>query len=313
MSNISEQLVVDASRKAKLLEELCHAIQATPQMELTAWGGRLPKTMWSVTRQRATSLKDLATGVGNFFGGEGKNWYQAYKNDGGWEHFSTRINAAKTTSVSTFKSAHGLIKNYSVDLSKNPEKEAPKLIALILGFLIGSGGIDGDGGVPDLDLLGGIGAHRSIFTHSIISGIVLETVILGVADLARTIHNHLPLNHDPLWNKLAIESETVVPSLIHGLSAGIAFHLGVDSTIDGDGIYRDLPVSAPQDVHQAITGVNAVAEGTYASRRNRTYESKPTAIYCANFKEAQEKAKANWGSTITRISNGSGYIVTLKA
>jgi len=312
MNTARQRLVITASRQDQLIDELRYAIESIPRSELTAWGSRLPTIMLTVTRRRGTNLKELTMWVGSFVRGESTNWFQAYNRGEGWQHFVTRGNVAKTTSASALYSARNLIKKYSSDLSRSPEKEAPKLIALILGFLAGSGGIDGDGGVPDLDLLGGIGAHRSIFTHSIISGIVFETIILGVADLARTVHGHLPAAHDPLWDKLAVESESVIPSLIQGLSAGIAYHLGVDSTIDGAGVYRDLPVSAHQDIHQTITGVNAVAEGVDAAKRNSAWREEPRAEYYSTFAEAQAKARANPGSRITRISNGTGFTVTPK-
>jgi hypothetical protein len=115
-----------------------------------------------------------------------------------------------------------------------------------------------------------------------------------------------------LWDKLAVESEAVIPSLIQGLSAGIAYHLGVDSTIDGGGTYHDLPFSTTQDVHQSITAANAVAEGVYAATRNNVTNLDTDAEVFATFAAAQVKAKAYPGSKITRVSNGSGFTVTQK-
>ena len=312
MTTASNTLIVTASLHDRLLRELRQALSSIPRSELTAWGGRIPKIMWTVTRRRGTGIKKLIMWVGHCISGESSNWYRAYKLGEGWQHVVTRGDAAKMTSAKTFNSARSFIQKYSADLSRSPEKEAPKLIALILGFLAGSGGLDGDGGIPDLDLLEGIGEHRSIFTHSVVAGVVCETFILGIADLARTIHGHLPTDHDALWDKLAEESEAVIPSLIQGLSAGIAYHLGVDSTIDGGGSYHDLPFSATQDVHQSITAANAVAEGAYAATRNNATNQDAGAEVFATFAEAQVKAKAYPGSKITRISNGGGFTVTQK-
>src|SRR5690606_6428095 len=77
-------------------------------------------------------------------------------------------------------------------LFEDPKKNAPSVLALALGFVAGSGGTDGNGGVPDSDLLMGIGAHRSILTHSIVAGIAVEGAILAVADLAGIVCEKIP-------------------------------------------------------------------------------------------------------------------------
>lgn len=58
------------------------------------------------------------------------------------------------------------------------------MLAAFLGFYAGSGGVDGDGGIPDLDLLAGIDAHRSILTHSILAGVVAEGLLRLHTELA---------------------------------------------------------------------------------------------------------------------------------
>ena len=47
------------------------------------------------------------------------------------------------------------------------------------------------GGAPDLDLVFGIGAHRSIFSHSILMGSALETAFLSLLRLVRLTHKNL--------------------------------------------------------------------------------------------------------------------------
>jgi hypothetical protein len=53
-----------------------------------------------------------------------------------------------------------------------------------------------------LDLEFGIGAHRSIFTHSIIAGSVVEGSLYGIATLVGLTYSHLPALHDPLWDAI---------------------------------------------------------------------------------------------------------------
>ena len=63
---------------------------------------------------------------------------------------------------------------------------------LFLPPLVVSGGPDGDGGAPDLDLMFGIGAHRSVFSHSILMGASLETGLLALLRLTQLVHAKLP-------------------------------------------------------------------------------------------------------------------------
>lgn len=48
--------------------------------------------------------------------------------------------------------------------------------------------------------------------------------------------------------------------LTSGASLGIAYHLGIDATLDGEGTYKDLPVELPLEGHQAIAAANAAIE-----------------------------------------------------
>ena len=42
------------------------------------------------------------------------------------------------------------------------------------------------------------------------------------------------------------------------MSLGLAYHLGVDATIQGEGTYKNLPFSMPQIGHQLLAGANSV-------------------------------------------------------
>lgn len=116
------------------------------------------------------------------------------------------------------------------------------------------------GEFADSDLALGIGWHRSPFTHSIIAGTVVEGAILALADLTGVIHDKLPPRHDPFWDKLLAAKDSIAIRLAQGASAGIAYHLGVDATLQ-PGAYHDLPVSMPMEAHQTLFAMNAVAEG----------------------------------------------------
>jgi hypothetical protein len=136
--------------------------------------------------------------------------------------------------------------------------------------LVACGGLDADGGIPDLDLQFGIGAHRSIFTHSIISGTIIEGGLYGLATLVGHVHSHLPTEHDSWWDSIERNRNLYLERLAQGMSAGIAYHLMVDATLQA-APYHDLPLPAPMEVHEGILGANAITEGADVPRKVKTF------------------------------------------
>jgi len=261
MNAYPQTLSVTIKKRDHLLEEISEAIRNTPRSELRDWGMRIPTTMSTVTVRRGKNFGGLLKSLGKAFINEGAGIVGSIHDGQVKEHIAQRGKAAHDSLLYAGETARNTFCQMSIAIKDDPSKYAPKLAAGMLGFLGASGGIDGDGGVPDLDFLGGIGAHRSVFTHSIIAGIVIETMLVSLSDLTKTVYNNLPEQHDQLWDRLVVGNEEILMALSQGMSAGIAYHLGVDATIDGDGIYRDLPISIPQDAHQIIISANAVAEG----------------------------------------------------
>jgi hypothetical protein len=137
------------------------------------------------------------------------------------------------------------------------------MLGATIGFLTGSGGLDANGGVlsPDVDLLFGIGAHRSVFTHSFVLGAAAEATILSVAELSELIHNKLPVNHDVLWDHLATHGRNFALGLATGYGVGLAYHLGIDATVQAAPLHS-IPVPMPMEAHQAVMLGSAVAEVT---------------------------------------------------
>jgi hypothetical protein len=150
------------------------------------------------------------------------------------------------------------------DLSANPADAGPKLLVLVLTSVAASGGVDGNGGIPDLDIpLMGIGEHRSPFTHSILIGSLLETALLLLTRVVLCTHKNLPLNHDPLWESLANQSVGILNAAGKGASIGIAYHLMVDAVVQ-PGAYHGMPFDMPLEAHQTILAANAAGELTAA-------------------------------------------------
>lgn len=158
------------------------------------------------------------------------------------------------------------IPRWSKSVISDPTESLPEIVGATLGFLIGSGGLDANGGLPDLDLLAGIGNHRSFLTHSIIMGAAAEAVLIALDELIALSHEHLPIDRDPLWDSLLQIYGRTSGSAKTGVAVGIAYHLAIDGTLQL-AAYKDLPFHAPMEMHQALFEANAATEAVHAVKK----------------------------------------------
>lgn len=257
---------LEADRLRRLRDELGFALSRTDAKTLRDWGGRSAGRLAKLTGKRASALASLATRVGRAGVDEAKNMGAALRQRRFGEHFGDRTAAAIDGSIGFARAGTALTSDIGRALTHDPKTNAPKVLAAFLGFYAGSGGVDGDGGIPDLDLLAGIDAHRSLLTHSILAGVLAEGLLLAMVDLAGQINARLPLDHDPLWDKLAAAASPLTGALTAGASAGIAYHLLWDAAIQ-PAPYHGLPFEMSMEAHQTVMGANGMAEGAYAARR----------------------------------------------
>lgn len=250
----------------KLQGELHEALGMADKQQLKDWGIRSAKRFGTVFVKRVTNLGSLLSKLTSATADEIFNALRAMGDGRLSAHMTSRGNTAATALKAMQAAAARTSSAIANGLNRNPAESATQLFSAVVGFYAGSGG-DGNGGIPDLDLMAGIGAHRSIFTHSIIAGAFVETAVLSLVDLIEVIHKKLPADHDPLWDKLLKYQKLSSETFVTGASLGIATHLGIDTTIDGFTPYKDLPISLPLELHEALMGLNAVAEGTYGLHR----------------------------------------------
>lgn len=243
-----------------MVDELRLALHETPNGDIRNWGMWTAKTLGRVTARRVRNFGRLLLTVGRGIGSEAKMSYRAFRQETLKTHLVERANAAKGAAASASADVTAAVQNIARAVRENPAENAPTLIVATLAFLLASGGTDGDGGVPDLDLVAGIDAHRSIFTHSIISGAIIETMLLSSAAFVGIVYTRLPTAHDPMWDAIAKHRDRYVKSAAQGMSLGIAYHLFVDGMVE-PAAYHDLPGSYPIEVHETIIDANAVAEG----------------------------------------------------
>lgn len=306
-------LQLSTTREGRLLRDFQVAIGATSAEDLKSWGGRTVNILGEVTIRRGKNFGSLVGWICDFLTKETEGLLNSIRQGKTLPHLKERATAGHDQALVLGRDFAALYDTLSSNLQNRPKETAPKLVAGVLGFLVGSGGVQGDGGIPDLDFLGGIGAHRSILTHSVVAGVIVETLVLGILDLSRTVYKNLPEDHDPLWEDLNNVSGDVFAALSTGLSAGIAYHLGVDATIDGEGTYKDFPVSLPEVGHQAILGANAAVEAVDATKRATEKTANEIVGKIFNtFREAADFAKRDRGWVIIRAADAQGFRVLRK-
>lgn len=268
---ISEQ---SRARIASIYSELAFALSRIERDAIKAWGVRSSKRLLLLAARRVGGMARLATMLVRGSGGELMGILQALKQGRMAAHLGDRTAVAIDGSIAIGREGARAIGHIATALIKDPRSTAPALIGALVGFGAGSGGLDGNGGIPDLDLVAGVGAHRSPITHTVIVGIVAEGLLLALADLAAEAHGRLPVQHDPIWDGLAKIGRPLTESLAIGTSAGLAYHLLVDAFVQ-PGTYHGVPFHMPVEVHQTIFAANGVVEGEYAASRmseNRSAE-----------------------------------------
>lgn len=258
-----------ADRARRIKDELTFALSRTRSDVLAAWGRRAGLRYLKLGALRGRALFGLLATLGRSGAAEVRGLIAAGQAGRLGEQVGDRSAAAIDSSIAIGKAAARLARSLGQALAEDPRRNGPAVLAAFLGFYAGSGGVDGDGGIPDLDLLAGIDAHRALFTHSVLAGIAAEGTLLALADLAGEIHDRLPRDHDRLWDTLADAASPLTDSLTAGMSAGIAYHLLWDAAIE-PAPYKDLPVEMSLEAHAAVLAANGLAEGAYAAGRMRT-------------------------------------------
>jgi hypothetical protein len=255
---------ISASRAALLYSELAFALSRLESEALKGWGTRSASRLLMLTGRRVGGLAKLATMLGRAGFDELACAFLATRQRRLSTHVGDRAAAAIDGTISLGRDGIRLMAGVARALVRDPKAMAPTVLGGLLGFSAGSGGLDANGGIPDLDLLVGIGAHRSPLTHTIIAGIVAEGLLLALADLAAEVHGKLPHGHDPLWDGLAQVGRPLTQSLAIGTSAGLAYHLLVDALIQPAALHG-LPVEMPLEGHQTIMAASGLAEGANAA------------------------------------------------
>lgn len=252
-------LSLPPDRRQRLIAELRYALGKTSSTDLAAWLARIGVETGNIGVRRVKNLGRVVQSVGRAASDEIERMSVASK--------GAYLSGLKSRITGFIRRSGTKVARTFSGLKSNPRESAIELSTFLIAFYLGSGGLDGNGGAPDLDLDLGIANHRSIFTHSIIAGIGVEMASFAFIDLAAVVHGQLPAGHDALWDELLAGGDRIARIFSNGASLGVAYHLGIDATVDGGGTYKDLPFSVPQEWHQAIAAGNATAEAIDAAAR----------------------------------------------
>lgn len=257
-----------AGRRAnRLYEELRFALSRTDLPTIAAWGSRSAGRLVFLVGRRVDGVACLLSHLGSSCARELADLYRAARTGRAIPHLGDRTSAAIDEAIALCRDGKQLIRAVGRSLRDKPSESAPRILGTLLGFSTGSCGLDGDGGVPDLDLLFGIGAHRSVLTHTLVVGIVLEGFALALIDLATVVFDRLPVYRDPLWDTLAKHGAPLADGLTTGALAGAAYHLFIDAWIQ-PGALHGLPVNGvPLEAHQTITGASSLTEAIRTVQR----------------------------------------------
>ena len=248
------------TRTHRMLKELAHVCKHAPPHEISTWVRATALRFGRSLSTRVGRVVDFGVLVLEVCGREVIDLTGALIDGRAMDHLSSRRKAISEEAASKTREIIGTAKPLVVAFQEDPAKVGPAILVGSLAAITVSGGFDGDGGAPDLDIaLLGIEAHRSLFTHSIVAGAIIETGLLSLVDLIQRAHGYLPPQHDPLWDTIKGRSACLGDAAARGASVGLAYHLGIDGLVQ-PAPYHDIPFSAPLEVHQGILTVNAAAE-----------------------------------------------------
>lgn len=252
--------LTDANQRlSKMGDELKYAWERTDNDVLLDWGMGIGLDFGKSLTRRVGNMMRLIGDLTTSTLEEGRDAARAYSNDRLGDHLKGRGEQAYASTERFISETGASLSQTFSDLKNNPADVGPQLLTMVAMTFLVSGGPDGNGGAPDLDLMVGIDAHRSVFSHSILMGASIETGLLALLRLTRLVHAKLPATRDPLWDTMARQSDGILNAASMGASMGMAYHLFVDGLIQ-PGAYHGIPIPMPMEAHQAIFEANAAAE-----------------------------------------------------
>lgn len=264
-------------RLTRMAEELRFAWSQSDSRDLQRWGLDVTTDLASAFSRRISNIGGLAISLAKSVASEARAAYAAYEIEYLDGHLENRARTSKERAIALLERAGNELKLLQEALRDNPAEVGPRLLVALVTSLAVSGGPDADGGAPDLDLLFGIGAHRSILSHSILMGSTLEAGFLSLLRLSLLVHSNLPVNYDPRWDELAQHARQITSGALTGAGVGMSYHLIIDGLVT-PAAFHDLPFSAPMAAHTGIIVVNGLAEAQDLRHKPSFDQSNPDSM-----------------------------------
>lgn len=239
---------------------------------------------------------------------------RAYINNGFKSEFSKDLDKTKLFLLkipgALQSGKNNAIAFYKDFLAKPREEKIEMLAAMVLAvaiFFVSAGGSDLEGGIPDIDLMFGVGFHRHIISHSFIIGLMAEFIMRSGIEVYDKIYQNLPKDHHNFWDKTHNFIENHKEMAVGAMWLGIGAHLIKDAGIFGHGVkpYVGLPFEMSMGMHQTLFAINGVSSITFAYYDvRRSYTSK--AIFVleddGNKEENTENEEISDNETNTNIN-----------
>lgn len=133
-------------------------------------------------------------------------------------------------------------------------------------FWATAGGRDMEGGLPDSDLALGIGAHRNLFSHTILIGLAAELSFRTALELLEALIRRMPADRHPLWQEVDRAARRHSGAAFSGLWAGLGAHLLKDAGLFAARTkpYSGLRIRMPMWGHQGMLFANGATSEVFA-------------------------------------------------
>ena len=249
----------ESDRFKRLQSELRYARSQLSRNDVLVWGAACGFDFAGAATRRVKNLAHFAKSSVLFVGKETMSGYAAWSDNRLPIHLQSRASDAVDSVRRVSRTVNAFARQFSKSLQADPADAGVQLLTLVVTSLVVSGGPDGNGGAPDLDLMAGIDAHRSILSHSILMGAALEAGILSLLGVVKMTHSKLPAQHDEMWDSLFEQAKKITVTASMGVGIGMAYHLLVDGLVQ-PAPYHGLPFSMPIEAHQTLFAVNGVGE-----------------------------------------------------
>ncbi|MCZ2845126.1 MAG: hypothetical protein O2U61_01290 [Candidatus Bathyarchaeota archaeon] len=206
-----------------------------------------------------------------------KNKFNRYRYIG----FKSEFDADSKLLKASLESTPGKIRNFGNKtkiqfqkfndefLKKSRDEKIEIMASGLMGVLIfyaSAGGDDFEGGIPDLDLEMGIGYHRNIVSHSIISGFIIEFLMRAGVEIINKSHKNLPELHHSFWDRSHKFINSNKNIAVGSMWAGISVHLIQDAGLMHARTkpYTGIPLEMSMDAHQGLFTANGTASAIFA-------------------------------------------------